>query len=160
MLRASFGWALVALKKDYWDPFNFGTRSLRQIVGTMDKLLDASSLVNLPQDAVARPYGRLPWDIIEAEDCYHMRIDLPGFNRDEVKVRVEENNNVFSVDAEHREDNKDKWRTRSHGRCRTRIALPDGVDASGISARLDNGVLDVSIPKLKKEKKVLDVKVE
>ena len=88
-----------------------------------------------------------------------MRIDLPGFEKDEVKVQLEEN--VFVVQAEHKTTEvKDKWRTRTHGKYRTRIALPDIADTSKISAKLDKGVLDVSIPKVKKEKKLLDVKVD
>lgn len=116
-------------------------------------------------------YMRVPWDAVEDDECYKMRIDLPGFSKEEVKVQVEDG--VLIVKAEHKEEENQQqqqqeqqekmwWSTkRTHGKYRTRIALPESVvEATKVTAKLSNGVLEVWIPKIKKEKQVLDVQLE
>lgn len=135
------------------------------MIDTMDRVFDDpffgrsrighhGSLVN-----ASRP----PWDFVETEDAFRMRIDLPGLSKEEVKVYVEEGNLV--IKGEHNEANKadeNQWASRTHGSYSTRILLPDNVNTEQIKAELKNGVLSVSVPKVfeKPKKNLIDVQVD
>ena len=102
-------------------------------------------------------------DIDETDDGYSIHADLPGLDREAVKITVE--NGTLRIEGEKKDENKrEKGRyyhlERSYGRfCRT-FALPDDIDARGISASMNNGVLELRLPKSEQAKpKTIDVKV-
>lgn len=91
-------------------------------------------------------------NVEETPSAVTVTADMPGFKKDEIKV--EERDGVLTLSAEHKQDSvtedKDKrWvrRERSFGHVSRSLSLPKSVDSSQISARYDNGVLSVSMPK-------------
>ncbi len=89
-------------------------------------------------------------DIREEESRYVLHADLPGINPDDVSVTFERG--VLTVQGkreEIREDEQASYKRveRSRGSFLRRFSLPDTVDGAQISARTQNGVLEVSIPK-------------
>lgn len=105
-------------------------------------------------------YMRAPWDVVEDDDSYQLRIDLPGFAKDEVKVYIDDG--VLVVNAHRNKekiDQQEKWRTRDS--FRTKMTLPKNIDTTKLHAKVNNGVLEVYIPKSKTTtKKPIDVKIE
>lgn len=122
------------------DPFT----SLRQ---TMDRLFDDSFF-----RAPARLFdddGTLPVDISENEKELVVRASLPGFNKDEIDVNV--NEGVLSIKGQHSEEHEEKSerfyrRERTFGAVSRRIALPGIVADADVNAELKNGVLTLKIP--------------
>jgi HSP20 family protein len=89
-------------------------------------------------------------DVVEAGDHFVLRADLPGLSENDVKVELEDN--VLTVSGErkskHEQEGEGYYRVeRSFGSFSRSLTLPEGVDADGIQASFDNGVLELRIPK-------------
>ena len=89
-------------------------------------------------------------DVVETDDHYVLRADLPGVSEGDVKIELDEN--VLTISGErksaHKETKEGYYRVeRAYGSFSRMLTLPEGVDADGISANFDRGVLEVKIPK-------------
>jgi HSP20 family protein len=94
-------------------------------------------------------------DLIEREDSLLLKADLPGMSEDDVQIEVRDN--VLTISGERKAEHEDKQNgyyrvERSFGRFSRSLQLPSGVDAAGISASFDQGVLEVTIPKPEERK--------
>jgi HSP20 family molecular chaperone IbpA len=109
-------------------------------------------------------YARAPAvDIIEKEKEYLVSVDVPGVNKEEIKVNISNSQNgrkVLNVSGERKSEatEEDKARGyRSHsrmfGKFSRSLMLPDNVECDNISAKHDNGVLKISIPKRPEDKR-------
>ncbi|KAL3838025.1 hypothetical protein ACJIZ3_022616 [Penstemon smallii] len=135
-------------------------RTMRQMLDTMDRLFE---------DAITFPGTtgemRSPWDIKEEENEIKMRFDMPGLSKEDVKVSVEDD--VLVIKGEQKKgggndnnDSDESWSgRRSYSSYDTRLQLPDGCDKDKVKAELKNGVLYISVPKSKVERKVIDVHI-
>ncbi len=89
-------------------------------------------------------------DIKEEQDRFVLRVDVPGVEAEDTEVTME--NDVLTVRGERQIENrerKDGYRRveRVGGRFYRRFTLPDTADSDAITARSQNGVLEVVIPK-------------
>jgi HSP20 family protein len=94
-------------------------------------------------------------DLVETEDHFVLRADLPGLSEEDVSIELEDNVLTLSGErkAEHEEKKEGYYRVeRSFGQFRRSLTLPEGVDAEGINATFDKGVLEVRIPKPEERK--------
>jgi HSP20 family protein len=99
-------------------------------------------------DAVALRSPAL--DVSETENSYILQLDLPGVAKEAVKVRIE--GRKISIDAEQtraeaREGEQSLYRERAVTRFSRQINLPKEVTQSNSSAKLDNGVLTLTLSK-------------
>lgn len=89
-------------------------------------------------------------DLLEGEDHFLLRADLPGLAEEDVQIEVHDNTLRISGkrEAEHEQKERGWYRMeRSFGSFSRSLTLPDGVDAEAIAASFDKGVLEVRIPK-------------
>ncbi|ETO29860.1 HSP20 family protein [Reticulomyxa filosa] len=95
-------------------------------------------------------------DVIEKDSEYKISCDLPGVDKKDIKITFYWTGNVLEISGERKEfkEEKDTNQTihrkeRYHGNFVRQLVLPDDVakDLSGIAAKFENGVLNVSIPK-------------
>jgi HSP20 family protein len=89
-------------------------------------------------------------DLVETDDHFVLRADLPGLSEEDVTIELEDN--VLTVSGERKVEHEDRregfYRVeRSFGQFRRALTLPDGVDPEGIGATFEKGVLEVRIPK-------------
>src|SRR5918998_3037737 len=94
-------------------------------------------------------------DLVEAEDQYVLRADLPGM--DEKDVSIEINDNVLTVSGEPRdeqEETRQGWHRveRTFGRFSRSLTLPEGIDPGAVTANFDKGVLSITVPKPEQRK--------
>jgi HSP20 family protein len=94
-------------------------------------------------------------DLVETDEQFVLRADLPGLSEGDVSIELEDN--VLTVAGERKAEHEDKKEgfyrmERSFGQFRRSLTLPDGVDADGIAATFDKGVLEVRIPKPEERK--------
>jgi HSP20 family protein len=94
-------------------------------------------------------------DLVEGDDHFLLKADLPGLGEDDVSIEIQDNTLTVSGErkAEH-ETREDGWYRveRSFGRFNRSLTLPEGVDADAVSAEFDKGVLSVRIPKPEERK--------
>jgi HSP20 family protein len=96
-----------------------------------------------------------PVDLVEAEDHFVLKADLPGLGEGDVNIEVQDGTLTISGErkAEHEQREKGWYRIeRSFGRFSRSLSLPDGVDPDRIQASFSHGVLEVRIPKPEERK--------
>ena len=94
-------------------------------------------------------------DLVEAQDHFVLKADLPGLGEDDVSIEIQDN--MLTISGERRSEQEQTERgwyrvERSFGRFSRSLTLPEGVNAEGISAAFDKGVLEVRIPKPEERK--------
>lgn len=92
---------------------------------------------------------RTPLSIWEADEAYHVELDLPGVEKDDIELTFEKG--VLTISAERKapeEDRKGLHEERLYGKVTRSLSLSEAVDADSITAELTNGVLHVSIAKV------------
>ena len=92
-------------------------------------------------------------DIKEEENQFVLFADIPGVDPKNIDITMEKN--VLTVKGERSQETKEekngfKRVERVHGAFYRRFSLPDTADAESISAKGENGVLVITIPKKEK----------
>jgi HSP20 family protein len=103
-----------------------------------------------------------PLDLMEAEDRFILRLDVPGVPRDAIELTVEDGRLLVSGGREiERQDGVRYHRVERRGlRFRRSFRLPDSVDPSAVAASLNDGVLQVTLTKVpEKAPQVINIAV-
>src|SRR4051795_3017102 len=118
----------------------------------MNRLL--GTIFDTPTSAMSGNGGVRRWipamDLVETEDHFVLRADLPGLGEDDVKLEVEDR--ALTLSGERKSETTDKTEgfyrlERATGAFSRSLTLPEGVDADAITATFDKGVLEIRIPK-------------
>jgi HSP20 family protein len=95
-------------------------------------------------------------DITEAKDHYMISLDIPGVAQDQLQIEVE--NQQLKISGERRQEINDTddeakhiYFERSFGKFTRAFNLPPEIKSEDIQAHYQDGVLNVAIPKVKKE---------
>jgi HSP20 family protein len=117
---------------------------------------DLHRLVNTLFDENAKTQRWVPpMDLVEADDHFVLKADLPGLSEEDVSLEVRDNALTISGQrkAEHEARERGWYRVeRSFGSFSRSLTLPEGIDPDAISATFDRGVLSVTIPKPEQRK--------
>jgi HSP20 family protein len=89
-------------------------------------------------------------DLVEEDEHYVLRADLPGVREQDLKVELDDN--VLTVSGERRSEHEQRKQgyyrvERASGSFSRSLVLPEGIDPQAIRARIEGGVLEVSVPK-------------
>jgi HSP20 family protein len=129
-----------------WDP----ARELDTLQGEMNRLF--SSFFDTPTPGNGTTVRRwIPaMDLVETDDHFVLKADLPGMQESDVNIVFE--NNVLTISGERRAEHEAKkdgyYRLeRTMGSFSRSLTLPEGIDADAVSAKFDHGVLEIRIPK-------------
>ena len=94
-------------------------------------------------------------DLVEAEDHFLLKADLPGLGEEDVAIEIRDNTLTISGErkSEHESRERGWYRVeRATGRFSRSLSLPEGVDPDAVAAEFDRGVLTVNIPKPEQRK--------
>ena len=96
-------------------------------------------------------------NVKEDESAYTMEVAAPGIKKEYCRVHLNEDGNLsiaIENKMEHKEEDKKQHYLRrefSYTNYQQNYSLPEDVDKEQISAKVDNGILTVVLPKMKKE---------
>ncbi|PEN12930.1 heat-shock protein [Longibacter salinarum] len=130
-----------------------GLRGLQDEVNRMFDDLFVSSRQDTDEAGAAVWAPRV--DMMETENDYMIRADLPGMTKNEINVRLEDNRLIINGQrkAEKKTEDASVIRTeRTFGSFYRSIRLPRTVDDSKIDASFKNGVLEITVPKVESAK--------
>lgn len=117
----------------------------------------------IPMRSIRNPlYGKnaknlMKTDVRETDNTYELDIDLPGFKKDEVQLDLKDGYLTISAAKgldKDQEDKKGKYirQERYAGACSRSFFVGEGIEPQDVSAKFEDGILRVSLPKqVKKE---------
>jgi HSP20 family protein len=88
-------------------------------------------------------------DVYRANGALVVKADLPGLKKDDVEVLVEDGFLVVKGERREEKEAKDKEYFRSecsYGSFYRRVPLPEDVDTDAITAKVHDGILEVTVP--------------
>ena len=122
-----------------WEPLN-------EIESLMDRLLNWQML--RPQSSLPMMTQSPRLDIIEGEQGYVFKVDVPGMEKQDLTVSID--GNMLTISGERkleREDSKPKFCRveRFYGRFSRSFSLPEDADLSSVHAHCEKGELTVEV---------------
>ena len=105
-------------------------------------------------------------NVKEDEKAYTMEMAVPGIKKEYCRVGINEDGNLtiaIENKIEHKEENKKHHYLRrefSYSNYEQSYTLPDDVERDKISAKVENGILTVVLPKVEKEEKKIAKAIE
>ena len=120
-----------------WDPY----RELDQLYERMNNLWESGG-------AETADHWVPLADVEETDDAYIIEVELPGV--DEADVNIEINGRELTVTGELKEKERKgilRRRTRRVGEFQYAVTLPGDIDAENVTARIENGLLSITVPK-------------
>jgi len=101
-------------------------------------------------------------DVSETPDFLVLKLEVPGMDREDLKISVE--NNTLTVRGEKKQETSSEDETffrteRSYGSFERTFALPSHVDHDNVKASLENGVLTVRLPR-REEARAREITIE
>lgn len=114
----------------------------------------------LDNNWMIRPNATAPAiNVLETPDEFRVELAAPGMKREDFNIEInEEHDLVISMEHHHEEEQpQDKEQSRylrrefSYSKFEQTLILPDNVDEEKIQARMADGVLTLSIPKISEE---------
>ena len=95
-------------------------------------------------------------DVIENDKEIVATADMPGLEKQDIKINVTEDTLEISTETKHEEKKEEKgyiYRERRSGSYYRAISLPSPVDPAASKASYENGVLEIKMPKTEVKKK-------
>ncbi|MEP6636505.1 MAG: Hsp20/alpha crystallin family protein [Acidobacteriota bacterium] len=141
-----------------YDPF----RDLRTLQEEVNRLFSTNLTRGFGEESIGRGAWNPSVDIYENKDQIVLEAELPGMNREDFDLTVE--NNVITLRGERQFEKKDDTDNyhrveRSYGSFTRSFTLPQTVSTEGATAEYRNGVLRVTLPK-REEKKARRIEVK
>lgn len=137
-------------KAGYLVPMGYwGTRNMLK---EMDRMIDELRAGFNEMIPYGGPEDRVPMvDVLDEGDKYVIEAELPGVKKDEVSIEVGED--AITIEAKREEEIEEKKegyvrRERERMSFYRRIPIPDNADSSKASAKLENGLLRITLPKV------------
>lgn len=101
-------------------------------------------------------------DIREKDDKYLLDIDLPGFDKGDIKISVEDGYLTVSAkkesSSEEKKDGNFIRKERYSGECSRSFYIGDEIETEDVKASFKNGILTLDIPKKEKAKEIPEKK--
>ncbi len=148
-----------------WEPYKRALSPFRgfdALRHSVDRLFD--DFLSHDSDEMFESRWHPVVDLSENGDNYLVHAEIPGLNKKDVKITLQDN--VLTISGEKKLEREEKNKTyhlveRSHGQFTRSFNLPAKVDEKGIKAEFKNGVLEITLPKAPEAKaREIEIKVQ
>jgi HSP20 family protein len=140
-------------------------RGLESLQRDMNRIFDQFFLRDmLPDDSFFSRDWTPAVDVIEKNDGYIIKAELPGMSKDDVKITLE--NNLLTIRGERKNELNDKEGNahrieRRYGAFERSFTIPGTIKANDVDAQYKDGILTLTLPKQEEEKpKLINVTVK
>jgi len=102
-------------------------------------------------------------DIKEEDDKLVVTTDLPGINKEDVQINLKEDMLEISAKAGKEKETEEEGylrRERAYTQFYRSVRLPASVKEEGSTAKMENGVLTITLPKMKLEEPAKKIAIE
>lgn len=99
----------------------------------------------------------------EGEFAYHIELDLPGIKKEDVRIDLDDNKLTITGERKLKEGIKEEEYYKvetSFGKFQRIFSLPENVDVENINAVSSDGILEITIPKLEKNKNTKQIEIK
>ena len=132
-----------------WDPF----REMVSLRDELDRLFD-SVFGRFPRER-GEIYWAPPLDIEEIEEAVVVRVELPGMNKEDIKISL--SGDTLTISGERKQEIEKKGKTyyrieRAYGKFQRTVTLPTEVEGDKAKATYRAGILELVLPKSEKSK--------
>lgn len=130
-----------------WDPF----RELNTLQHSINRLFDDNlRFLRAPEASLSQGGGAFPVDIKDTPEAILVLAELPGFNKEDIKVSFADN--MLSIKGERSREEKEEGADylrveRSYGTFSRSFSVDVPVKQDEIKARYQDGVLEINLPK-------------
>ncbi len=112
-----------------------------------------------PYSEYSKVNGMMQTDIKEKEDGYEIKMNLPGFTKEDVKGELKDGYLIVSANTSKNKEEKDEngryiRRERYSGSCQRSFYVGDEVKQEDIQAAFKDGILTFQVPKKEAKKAV------
>ena len=103
--------------------------------------------------------GDMKADMVKTETGYHLQVDVPSFNKEEINLKLEEG--YLTITAKKKEEEKENYviKERNYNLSRS-FYVGENVTEDGVKAKLNNGTLEVEITVQEPEQKTKFIKID
>jgi HSP20 family protein len=134
-----------------WEP----VRELNTLHNEMNRLFNTLFDAPVPNGNASVRRWIPAMDLVETDENFVLRADLPGVSESDVNIELEDN--VLTVSGERKSEHEERkegyYRVeRAAGSFSRSLTLPEGVSPEAIKANFDKGVLEIRIPKPEERK--------
>ena len=132
--------------------YEFTSNNGKKPINYLDQFNPFSYLDNIEKNVFGNLTGNLGnfrTDIIDKGNRYILQAELPGFDKKDIKIEI--NDKFLNISAEHQTNTESKdqnfiRRERRYGSFSRSFDISN-IDTDAISARYDNGILELELPK-------------
>jgi len=135
-----------------WDPF----RELEDVSDRLNRLFGRSSTRGEPSRELLTMADWSPSaDVSETDSAYLIKAEIPGVNKEDVKVFVQDG--MLTMQGERKMEKEEKGKKfhrieRSYGKFVRSFRMPDDADEATVKAEFKDGLLNVTLAKSAKAK--------
>mgnify|MGYP000335991849 CR=1 FL=1 len=140
------------VRRYYRDPFEYIARLFDEFENRFFENFERHFPMLPEEERLRRPAV----DIQETEESYEIDCDMPGVDKKDIEITVEDNRLVISAETKSEEEEEKGGflrRERRYSGYKRVLELPVDADIDKIDAEYKNGVLRIKVPKLEEAKK-------
>jgi HSP20 family protein len=134
-----------------WDPF----AELEDVSKSLNRIFGRFPARPADREALAMADWAPTVDISETDSAYMIKGEIPGVNKEDVKVTIEDGMITMRGERKLEKEEKDKKFhriERSYGSFMRSFRVPDDVDENAVKAEFKDGMINVTLPKSGKSK--------